>query len=65
VLRQTFEYGCYLRWRLAFAKHNLGHPYSQRSMMINFCEAEVFKWQVTKPLNGIVRRRFSPTHFFE
>jgi hypothetical protein len=34
-------------------------------MMVNFREAEVFKWKVTKPLNGIVRRRFPPAHFFE
>jgi hypothetical protein len=65
MLRQTFEYGRDLRRRLALAKHHFRHADSQRAMMVNFREAQIFKWQVAKPLDRIVGRCLSPAHFFE
>src|SRR5882757_8260217 len=65
MLGQTLEDGCDLRRRLALAKHNFRHADSQRAMMINLCEPQVFKGKMTKPLDRIVGRSFSPAHVFE
>ena len=48
--------------RLAWRKNHLRHAHPQGAMMVDLREAQVLKWQVPEPLDGMVRREFAAAY---
>jgi hypothetical protein len=59
------ENSCDLRRRLAFSEDDLGHAISQGTVMVDFCEAEIFKGQMAETGDGIVGRDFAFAYLLE
>ena len=52
--------GCF-----AFGEDDFGHAVAERAMMVDFGEAQIFKGQVAKALDGAIDIHFPRAHLFE
>ena len=50
---------------LALAQNHFRHPGAQRAMVVNFCKAKIFEWQVAQTLHRVVRREFAAANLIE
>ena len=55
----------HLRWSLPFTENHFRHARAQPAMMVNFGEAEIFKRQMAKAIDGVVGREFALAHLHE
>jgi hypothetical protein len=65
VFRQPRKNSSDLCRSLALTQYHLWHPSSQRAVVIDFCEAEIFKRHVPQACDCVVGREFALAYFMK
>jgi hypothetical protein len=65
MLCQTREDARYLRWSLAFSKDHFRHAGAQSPVVVDFCESQIFKWQMSQARHSVIGREFAFTHLLK
>ena len=62
---ELFENRRHLFRSFSGTEDDLGHSHAEMTVVIYFCESQVFKREVAKLLDGIIGREFAFANLFE